>query len=106
MCKCKVCNRGFLYGDCQSPMLSEKVWKRVVDFYNLSEYEQAAEKEFARHYDRTLALGKCMKEKDDEHLFICYVCVEKALGRRIRRSDLIGKDVLLNRAFERMYFGE
>lgn len=30
--------------------------------------------------------------------------MEKALSRRIRRSDLIGKDVPLNEDFEDMYF--
>lgn len=43
-CICKNCGRKFLYGDCQSPMLNNKRWKEVVQFYGLSDYEKEAEK--------------------------------------------------------------
>ena len=101
-CSCKVCNRKFLYGDCQSPMLSNKKWDEVVSFYDLKEYENKAMEKYRLHCEK---VGNYKaKHIDDEHLYICYECMEKALGRKIRRSDLIGKDIPLNEYFEYMYF--
>lgn len=97
-CKCQVCNRRFLYGDSQSPMLKDTIWKRIINYYNLRQYEKESEMRFLTYYRRGA------KHKDDQHLYICYVCMEKALNRKIRRSDLIGKDVPLNADFEEMYF--
>ena len=101
VCKCKVCDRKFIYGDCQSPMLNDKAWNRVVEFYSLTDYEREANNKYMAHY---LRVGRRAKNLEDEHLYICYACMEKALGRKIRRSDLIGKDVPINFDFERMYF--
>ena len=39
MCKCKVCNRQFHYGDEWSPMFTNKIWFDLLDFYNLWRYE-------------------------------------------------------------------
>lgn len=45
-----------------------------------------------------------MSNIEDEHLYLCYKCTEEGLGRKIRRSDLIGKNIPLNEEFEYMYF--
>lgn len=105
MCKCicKNCGRYFLYGDCQSPMLSNKRWKEVVQFYNLSKYEKEA---IERYDEHLLRAGWRAKEIENEHLYLCYKCIEEALGRKIRRSDLIGKNIPINKDFEEMYFNK
>lgn len=97
-CKCNVCGRKFLYGDCQSPMLKDTVWNRIVHYYCLEQYEHDAHLRFNRNYRRN------RKHYDNEHLYICYVCMEKALSRKLRRTDLINKNVPLNSDFEEMYF--
>lgn len=43
---------------------------------------------------------------ENEHLYLCYECIEKALGRKIKRNDLIGKNVPFNENFEEMYFSK
>ena len=99
-CTCQVCKKKFAYGDEQSPMLSDKVWNKVVKFYDLEEYEKEADERFEKNYNYKNHFS------DDEHLFLCYECMEKALGRKIKPSDLIGHDVPLNVEFEKMYFKE
>ena len=71
MCKCicKNCGRYFLYGDCQSPMLSNKRWKEVVQFYNLSKYEKEA---IERYDEHLLRAGWRAKEIENEHLYLCF----------------------------------
>lgn len=100
-CVCKVCGRKFIYGDCQSPMLNSNIWDRIVKFYDLSEYEKDACFKFNEHYKKS---GSRLSYKEDEHLYLCYRCMEHALGRKIKRSDLIGKNIPLNDEFEYMYF--
>ena len=97
-CKCQVCGKRFAYGDEQSPMLKNNVQNKIVKFYNLEEYEIEADRKFYKNYSKSHGFY------DDEHLFICYECMEKALGRRIEFSDLINIGVPLNIAFEEMYF--
>lgn len=101
-CKCQVCGKRFAYGDEQSPMLKKEVWSRIVNFYNLGEYEKEADERFHINYEYRKQIGK--RHSDDEHLYLCYECMEKALGRKIEPSDLINIGVPLNMAFEEMYF--
>ena len=106
-CTCQVCKKKFEYGDEQSPMLSDKVWNQVINFYDLEEYEREAEERFEKNYDSRRRHRQISQEQfDSEHLFLCYECMEKALGRKIEPSDLIGHDVPLNVKFEKMYFKE
>lgn len=101
VCKCKACGRMFIYGDCQSPMLKDKIWKKSLNFHNLIDYEKEAYEKFMKHYDKA---GSRCSNLEDEHCYLCYKCVEEALGRKIKRSDLINKNVPLNEEFEYMYF--
>lgn len=101
-CKCQSCGKRFDYMDEQSPMLKEEIWNQVVRFYNLEKYEKEANDRFHKNYEYRKLIGK--RHSDDEHLYFCYECMEKALGRKLVREDLINKDVPLNVKFEKMYF--
>ena len=100
-CKCKVCGKEFYYGDKESPMLKNDVWNSIVRHYGLSEYE---EKAFELYSKVNFGFRRKFRDKDEYHLYICSDCMEKALGRKILKSDLIGEDVPLNREFEETYF--
>lgn len=95
-CKCKVCDKRFGYFSDQSPMLREDIWKKVVQHYNLEIYELEAGERYDNRVDNKMV--------DDEHLFICYECMEKALGRKLLKEDLINVGVPFNSQFEKMYF--
>ena len=101
MCKCKVCNKKFNYGDKNSPMLDNKIWNNIVNFYNLKEYEIKAENKFYNQYN---GFRKNFKDKDEYHLYICIDCMEKALNRKLTKDDLIGINVPFNEEFEKWYF--
>ena len=101
-CKCNICGKEFNYGDCQSPMLNGETWNKVVEFYSLKKFESKARAKYAKHIQKE---GRSTEALEDEHLFICYTCMEKALGRKICKSDLIGeKGKIFNKAFEDLYF--
>lgn len=108
MCKCKVCGKIFEYGDKHSPCLTDKKWRKVVNFYNLGLYEKKAEKLYTK---ADAWLNEDFVDKDEYHLYICYDCMEKALGRKILPSDLYtarakieGMSWYYNKAFEESYF--
>lgn len=101
-CKCQNCNKRFEYMDEQSPMLKKEIWNQVVRFYDLEEYEKEAEDKFYENYEYRKQIGQ--RHSDDEHLYLCYECMEKALGRKLRPEDLIDLGVPLNAKFEKMYF--
>ena len=101
MCKCKVCNKTFVYGDKNSPMLKNEIWNDIVSFYNLNDYEEEA---FQAYKRVNFGFRKRFIDKDKYHLYICSECMEKALGRKILKSDLIGENVPLNEEFEESYF--
>ena len=43
-------------------------------------------------------------DKDEYHLYICSDCMEKALGRKLLKTDLIGENIQFNKDFENNYF--
>ena len=107
-CKCKVCGKSFVYGDKNSPCLTDEKWRRVVNFYNLSEYEKKASRllDYADPW-----LNDDFVDKDEYHLYICSDCMEKALGRKILPTDLVETTAkargmwYYNLEFEKAYFG-
>ena len=101
-CKCQVCEKRFAYGDEQSPMLKDNIWNNIVKFYDLEQYEKEADERFQENYEYRKQIGQ--RHSDDEHLYLCYECMEKALGRKIEPGDLINISVPLNMRFEEMYF--
>lgn len=110
---CNVCGRRFAYGDKWSPMMREDIWNHIVKYYNLREFEIEAGKRFDKAYDEWMNHKYEGADTEDEyeklhdtnkHLFICYKCMERALGRKIQKSDLIGEDVPINQDFEEFYF--
>lgn len=108
MCKCKVCGKQFKYGDENSPCLTDKKWRRIVNFYNLRNYEIKASKLYTK---ADPLLNEDFVDKDEYHLYICSDCMENALGRKIMPTDLStpkakidGFDWYYNKAFEEHYF--
>ena len=107
MCKCKVCNKTFEYGDENSPCLTDKKWRKVVNFYNLGNYEKKAKRLCAK---ADPWLNENFEDKDEYHLYICSDCMEKALGRKILPTDLSVPQAksmgwwYYNKAFEESYF--
>jgi len=106
-CKCKVCGKQFSYGDKNSPCLTDKKWRRIVNFYNLRNYEKKASKLYVK---ADPWLNENFVDKDEYHLYICSDCMEKALGRKILPSDLstaqgkIDGMWYYNKEFEESYF--
>lgn len=111
-CKCIVCERRFDYGDEWSPVLKDSIWARIIQYYDLVDIEKANEVLFNYYYNlwqenKGTTKGKeYHRECGNHQTFICYPCMEKALGRKLTREDLIGKDVPLNVEFERVYFND
>lgn len=111
MCKCEICKREFEYGDKWSPMLDNDAWKSVLKFYGISEIEKERERiSSGLYYIEDITRSERIKdvifdisESDLLHTYVCYECMEKALGRKIVKEDLIG-DVPFNEAFEKEYF--
>ena len=113
MCKCTACNREFEYEDKWSPMLNNSVWNQVLDYYGLRGEEIKREREFEKRWDvwekcSGVQYGKLWDRLRDNdcHTYICYKCIEKALGRKITREDLIGANVPINAQFEKHYFND
>ena len=79
-CKCKICNKSYMYGDKNSPMLIDKIWNSIVRFYKLEDFEKRS------------------------HLFICSDCMEKALDRHIKEDDLVDPKYPFNDSFRKWYF--
>ena len=112
MCECLICKRKFVYGDKWSPMLKNNVWRDVVEHYGLVEEELEREKAFYEIYEiYGITKSERIVEILDEvlglsifHTYICYECMEKALGRKLTKEDLIGTDIPLNKDFEKEYF--
>ena len=117
-CKCKVCGKEFFYGDKTSPCLTDKKWRRIVNFYNLGLYEKKASKLYAKNFHKWEEINNYdwetpneFLDKDEYHLYICSDCMEKALGRKIMPSDLSTSDAKINgfewyynKEFEETYF--
>ena len=73
-CTCRGCGETWYYSSNISPMLVESKWEKVLKFFNL---------------------------KDLSNTFICYKCMEKALGRKLRRTDI--NNFPFNEAFKDWY---
>lgn len=76
VCKCKICNETWNYSSSISPMLNNDKWLQILNYYNI---------------------------KNKRNTFICYKCMEKALGRKLKESDLIDKKYSFNGEFRYWY---
>lgn len=65
---CRVCSKRFDYDGLYSPMLTDERWKEVYEHYGFTEDDDSFE--------------------DDDSLYICLECMEKALGRELVRDDV------------------
>lgn len=75
-CKCKVCKERWHYSSSISPMLIDSFYKKVLNYYKLN---------------------------NTRNTFICYKCMEKALGRKLKESDLVDKKYPFNDEFREWY---
>ena len=75
-CKCKVCKEEWNYSSSISPMLVNLIYEKVLNYYKLN---------------------------NTRNTFICYKCMEKALGRKLKESDLIDKKYPFNDEFRYWY---
>lgn len=66
--KCRVCSKRFDYDGLYSPMLTDERWKDVYEHYGFTENDDSFE--------------------NDDSLYICLECMEKALGRELVREDV------------------
>lgn len=97
-CRCST------IGSCESfvmIMLSVRVRPSAQINRLRKKYKNEAKQRYEEHHVRA---GYRMSNIEDEHLYLCYKCMEEGLGRKIRHSDLIGKNMPLNEEFEYMYF--
>ena len=104
MGRCKICGKELEYCGDDSPMLKETIWREIVRFYDLEEYEKEAFKLFMKAYNKWKRGRSKFNDKDEYHLYLCTDCMERALGRKLLKSDLIGENVLFNENFEKNYF--
>ena len=95
-CYCSVCGRTLQYGDWQSPMLTDAVWRQIVAHYALTGHEKRATELYQRSSVPELS-------DRDVHTFICIGCMEKALQRRLIMSDVTACP--FNKEFVMEYFG-
>lgn len=104
MGKCKNCGKELKYCGDDSPMLKNDIWNHIVSFYNLESYEKNAFKDFMIAYKKWKRGNDKFNDKDEYHLYLCTDCMEKALGRKLLKSDLVGENVSFNKNFEKRYF--
>lgn len=81
--KCKVCEKIMSYNGKDSPMLKSEFWNKVVNYFNLKDYEIKSANKFVKNYKRGSFIMK-----DDEHLFICKECMQKVLGEDLKKVYL------------------
>lgn len=84
---CRVCGKDFDYGDEQSPVFKDDIWNQVLRTNGFQEIQPISR-----------------EHPQDDTGFICYECVEKALGRKITKEDL--QDVIFNEPFIEHYFNK
>lgn len=110
MIECNTCGKKFEYGDRWSPMLKDKVWRKVLNEFSISrETERRRYRLFSKLYDlqkeasieEAAAIGEIIN-RPEFHVFICTDCMEKALGRKLTLEDT--ERCPLNREFEKEYF--
>ena len=82
-------------------MLKNEIWNEIVKFYDLNAYEEKAFEAFKK---TNFGFRKNFTDKDEYHLYLCTTCMEKALNRKLLKSDLIGENIPFNEDFEKYYF--
>ena len=106
-------------------MLKEKVWNKILKHYNLVEtagYREDLHDAMYNLHERIVdllsyspiivnkyelvdiyrKLDSALQDRDC-HTYICKDCMEKALGRKIEKSDLIAENFPFNSEFEKTY---
>ena len=75
-CKCKICKEQWNYRSSISPMLINEIYEKVLNYYKI---------------------------KNTNKTFICYKCMEKALDRKLKESDLVDIKYPFNDEFREWY---
>ena len=110
-CTCNGCGKKFRYGDENSPVLNNRLWRSLLTYYQISEDEEYARE---RKYLGIYKKWKMSGEKDDSlfeemrkpeyHVLFCTDCMEKAFGRKLMAQDI--QDCPYNSEFREKYLGE
>lgn len=100
MCKCKCCNKEFEYGDSESPMYTDEVWRKLLNHYKLEKYEVDASNRFYKAYSKW-DKSRPFPDREDYHCYVCHECASKVLERKLNKSDII--DCTFNIPFMEKY---
>ena len=95
-CTCSGCGKKYTYGDENSPVVLNRIWAKLLEFYRITEDEEyAREKKFLKLYKKWKEASGEEKEAIHEkmcgpeyHVYFCTDCIEKALGRKITKHDI------------------
>lgn len=100
---CTVCKKPMRYCGDDSVMLTDDKWNDVLTFYNLHQYEREAEKRANDFYSKKNRWGHIkIHAPENCHTFVCNDCIERALGRPIKRSDI--NDSFFNQSYIKSHF--
>lgn len=115
-CNCSICNKEFEYGDENSPMLKNEIWDKILNHYGIKNEEREKARLYYKLWDlyyndavKTKKAKKVLGEVLDSkylHTYICTDCMEKAMGRKLSKDDMIGENVPFNEEFEKCYFNK
>ena len=96
-CTCNGCSKEYTYGDENSPVVYPRVWRSICSYWGISEeQEHRRNQEYIKIYktwseledgDEKQRLFVEMR-KPEYHTFFCTTCMEKALGRKLNKSDV------------------
>lgn len=93
MSECSVCNTEYVYCSGYSPVLNDTLWHQIQDYYGLKdpEYLDNNSINFSTILEKRLEMVRKIVTKipSENHCTICVKCMEKALGRKIKVSDLV-----------------
>lgn len=93
LCTCSVCKSKFDFGDEQSPVLNDNLWNTVINFYGLEEINRLSKPDYRGE-----------TQSSPVHCYVCYECMEKALGRELTLDDI--PSVIYNVPFKKYILGK
>ena len=102
---CNVCKRHIEYDSRDSVMLTDANWNKVIRYYGLTRREKEIMSNKIEWIDICSRRGGIRMEPDYEiNMFVCNECMEKALGHKLRKSDM--NNSIFNADYIDKYFPE